>query len=270
LASGLPAVLDRAREAGLVAMICAAANIEESRAALSLANKHADVYCLAGVHPHDAADAQCYGFTVPPEPDAGAAADVASEPSLDVRPGFLIEIERLAADPRNVAIVEIGLDYHYNFSPPEVQRQVFASQLELAMKHGKMVVIHTREAFEDTLAIIRNSGLDGERIIFHSFTEGPAAARTVLDLGSAISFSGIVTFKNSPAVRESAALVPADRILIETDAPYLSPEPVRNMKTNEPANVAHVLACLAEVRNVPAEELADMTTRNAIRLFGLP
>jgi TatD DNase family protein len=142
--------------------------------------------------------------------------------------------------------------------------------MELARKLDKMVVVHTREAFEDTLEIIKNSGIDGVRIIFHSFTEGPAAARTVLDLGAAISFSGIVTFKNSPALRESAALAPADRILIETDAPYLSPEPVRNMKTNEPANVAHVLACLAEVRHVPAEKLALITTENAARLLGLP
>jgi TatD DNase family protein len=249
-------------------MICAAANIQESRAALSLAHKHEDIYCLAGVHPHDAADAQCYGFAPPPDADAGAGEDTPSAPP-DLRPGFLIEIERLCADPKVVAIGEIGLDYHYNFSPPGAQRQIFASQLELALKLGRMVVIHTREAFEDTLAIIRNSGIDGGRIIFHSFTEGPAAARTVLDLGAAISFSGIVTFKNSPELRESAALAPADRILIETDAPYLSPEPVRNMKTNEPANVAHVLACLAEVRQAPVEELAEFMTHNTIRLFGL-
>jgi TatD DNase family protein len=269
LASDLPAVLDGARQAGLVAMICAAANIQESRAALSLASMHEHIYCLAGVHPHDAADAQCYGFAPPPETDANIGED-ATAAAPDLRPGFLIEVERLCADPKVVAIGEVGLDYHYNFSPPGVQRQIFASQLELAKQLGRMVVIHTREAFEDTLAIIRDSGLDGGRIIFHSFTEGPAAARAVLDLGAAISFSGIVTFKNSPELRESAAIAPADRILIETDAPYLSPEPVRNMKTNEPANVAHVLTCLAEVRQAPAEEIAELTTQNAIRLFGLP
>ncbi len=168
-----------------------------------------------------------------------------------------------------MAIGEIGLDYHYDFSARYVQRQVFAEQLALAGRLGTKVVIHTREAFEDTLAIIRESGLAGERFVFHSCTEEPANVRRMLDLGAMVGFSGIATFKNAAQIRASARLMPAERMLIETDSPYLSPEPVRAMKINEPSNVAHVVRCLAAERGVPAEELAEQTTINAERFFGL-
>jgi TatD DNase family protein len=242
LASALPEVLGRARQAGLVAIICAGANIRESRDACALAHRQKDVYFTAGLHPHDAKGAD---------------------------QGYLKTIEDLAADPRNVAIGEIGLDYHYNFSPPEAQRQVFRDQLALAKRLGKKIVIHTREAFDDTLAIIRESRADGGRIVFHSFTEAPADARRALEIGATISFSGIVTFRTSDLLRQSAAIVPDDRILVETDAPYLSPEPVRKTKTNEPANVAHVCACLAAVRKTAEDQLAELTTANAVRFFDL-
>ncbi len=234
--------LTRAQEAGVIACICAAGDLDEAEAALALTREHANVFCTAGVHPHDAKDAA---------------------------EGYLTQIEKLACETKNVAIGEIGLDYHYDFSPRDVQRGVFAEQLELARRVGKPIVVHTREALDDTLAILAESAVDGCRVVFHSFTEGPADARRVLDIGATIGFSGIATFKKCQPLRESASIVPDDRILIETDAPYLSPEPVRKMKTNEPANVAHVAACLAAVRGSTPEAFAELTTENAVRFFGL-
>lgn len=238
----LPSVLARAREAGVVVLVCAAGDLREAEAALGLSRQYEGVYFTAGVHPHDAKDA-----------------------SGD----YLARIERLCAETRCVAVGEIGLDYHYNFSPPDVQRRAFAEQLALAGRLGKRVVIHTREAFEDAMAILTRSGVEGHRVVFHSFTGSKDEARRVLDAGAMVSFSGIVTFKNAGALREAAATVPDDRLLIETDAPYLSPEPVRKMTINEPANVVHVAACLASVRGSDVETVAELTTANALRFFGI-
>jgi TatD DNase family protein len=238
----LPGVLQRAKEAGVVAFICAAGDLAESRAARGLAGSQDEVRFLAGVHPHEA--------------KSSAA-------------GYIAEIESLAAYARCAAIGEMGLDYHYDFSPRPDQQRVFAEQLDLARRLGKPAVIHTREAFDDTMAILKASGLEGQHVLFHSFTEGPRAARLVLDAGAMISFSGIVTFKGADTLRQTAAIVPIERMLVETDAPYLSPEPVRKMKTNEPANVAHVAGFLAALRGMPLEDLSRATTANAARFFGL-
>ena len=242
LQAQLDAVMDRARTAGVIAVICAAGDINESKAALGLARQRGEVYCIAGVHPHDAKD---------------APAD------------YLERIRQLASDPRNVAIGEIGLDYHYNYSPPDAQRRVFAEQLELAHSLGKRIILHTREAFEDTLGIICESPADGSNVVFHSCTADPADVRRALDLGAMISFSGIVTFAKSDNLRESARLVPLERLLIETDGPFLSPIPVRKMRTNEPANLAHIAKYLSELYHIPLEQLAEQTTANAIRFFAL-
>ncbi|MBI5725482.1 MAG: TatD family hydrolase [Planctomycetes bacterium] len=266
LRADLPGVLDRAAAAGVMAIICASGSLQEAAAAEKLASQHvgratvvarekivaqrvarptlsaSTIYFTAGVHPHEAKSAEA---------------------------GYLDRLAELAADGKCVAIGEIGLDYHYNFSEPDVQRKAFAEQLALAVRLARPVVIHTREAFDDTLAIIRDSGLDGRRIVFHSFTEPPDAAGRVLEIGASISFSGIVTFRNSDQLRQSALLTPDDRLMIETDSPYLSPEPVRRMKTNEPANVAHVAVCLAKLRNCPFEHFARLTAENTKRLFSM-
>lgn len=236
------AVLERAAAAGVHAVICAAGDLQESRSAMSLARSRQDVYGMAGVHPHDAKDA--------PQ-------------------GYLADLERLVAEPRCVALGEIGLDYHYDYSPRPVQRRVFAEQLDLARRLACPVVIHTREAFVDTLSALRDSGVAGERVVFHSCTEAADNVGRALDFGASVSFSGIVTFKKTDPLREAARRVGDDRLLVETDAPFLSPEPVRKMRTNEPANVAHVAACLAQVRGVSVDALAERTSANARRLFGL-
>ncbi len=242
LTSQLAGVLARARAAGLGAIVCATSSVSDASAAAELAAGHEGVCWTAGVHPHQAKD-----------------------PGGD----YLRRIEELLARPGGVAVGEIGLDYHYDFSPRQLQRRVFAEQLDLAGRLGRPAVVHTREAFDEAVAIIADSTLPGERVVFHSFTGGPAEARRALDLGACVSFSGIATFRNAAEIRQAAALVPDGRILIETDAPYLSPEPVRKMKLNEPANLVHVARCLAAVRKAPVEAFAELTTANAVRFFGL-
>ena len=242
LRNQIDAVLDRASGAGVDVVICSASSVGDSEAAGRLAATHAGVFCTAGIHPHDAKDA----------------------------PGdYLDRLEGLLANPKCVAAGEIGLDYHHDFSPRPIQREVFAAQLDLAGRLGMSAVIHTREALDDTLAVLAEAALPGERTVFHSFTGGPDEVRRLLDIGAWVGYSGIATFKKTDDLRRGAALVPDDRIMVETDAPYLSPEPVRKMKINEPANVRHVAECLANVRGVSLEDFAEMTTANAKRFFVL-
>ena len=236
------AVLQRAGDSGVAGVICAAGDLREAEKAVQLARRFENVFCMAGVHPHEAKSAP---------------------------PTYIEQIEQLLAEKKCVALGEIGLDYHYDFSPRDVQRRVFAEQLALTGRVAVPVVIHTREAFKDTMSILSESGVEGSRVIFHSFTGGPAEAREVLDFGATLSFSGIATFSKSDPIRAAAVLAPDDRILIETDSPYLSPEPVRKMKINEPANVVHVARSLAELRRVDPETFAAQTTANAIRVFHL-
>ncbi|NBB96483.1 MAG: YchF/TatD family DNA exonuclease [Planctomycetes bacterium] len=243
LADRADEVIAAAVEAGVGGIICATADLHDSKAAVALARRHENVRRLAGVHPH-------------------AARDVNDE--------TLRQIEDLAGlDGNCIAIGEIGLDYHYDNSPRDDQQRVFAAQLDLARRLDMPVVIHTREAFEETMSILRQSRVDPGRVMFHSFTGDAGAARAVLDYGAAISYSGIATFKKADDIRKGAAIVPADRILAETDAPFLSPEPVRNMKANEPANVVHVARRLAQLRGASLEDFARQTTTNAERLFGI-
>jgi len=242
LRTQLEAVLSRAHDAGVAAMVCAASDVPDSAAAAALARQHAGVFFTAGVHPHDAKDAEA---------------------------GYLERIEELAGADGNVAVGEIGLDYHYDFSPRQVQRRVFAEQLALAARLAKPVVIHAREAIGETLAILSEAALPGGRVVFHSYTGDAAEVRRVLAGGAYVSFSGIATFNKADSIRRAAARVPDDRILVETDAPFLSPEPVRKIKVNEPAHVAHVARCLAAARGIDVEAFAEQTTANAVRFFGL-
>ena len=238
----VPDVLARAAAAGVSTVICASATVPESQAAAGLASTYSNVYFTAGTH---------------------AAKDI------DPEGPYIAALQSIASHERNVAIGECGLDYYHDFCDHGVQQRVFARQVELARRLDKPVVVHTREAFDDTLAVLIDSGVAPGRVAIHCCTEGPDNVRRLIDFGASVSFSGIVTFKNTDALRRAAAIVPDDRLLIETDAPYLSPEPVRKMKVNEPANVAHVAACLAVVRGVSPSILAEQTTANAVRFFGL-
>jgi TatD DNase family protein len=235
------AVLERALAAGVerILTIGTGDGPPDLESAIRLAERYDAVLATVGVHPHD----------------ASKAGD-----------GVWREMEGLLAHPKVVALGEIGLDYHYANSPRDVQRAVFVEQMHLACDARKPIVIHTREAWEDTWRLIEEhwqpSGLGG---IFHCFSGGPLEARRALAMGFCLAFGGIVTFPNATGVREAAKLVPLDRLLVETDAPYLAPASLRGRR-NEPSFLATTAHLLAELRGEPFEALAAATTANFERL----
>ncbi|MBO8142551.1 MAG: TatD family hydrolase [Firmicutes bacterium] len=234
-------VIQRAREAGVCYIVTIGSDVASSEAAVRLAEQYEGVWAAVGIHPHDASGGSEEAF---------------------------YRIEELARHPRVVAIGEIGLDYHYDHSPRPVQREVFIRQLELARKLDLPFVVHNREADADTMAILREHGA-GMPGLLHSFAGSPDMAEECLRMGYFISTGGMVTFKKADAVREAIGRVPLDRLLLETDAPYLTPVPLRGRR-NEPAFVRHVAEFVAEWRGVSFDELARITTANACRFFRLP
>lgn len=225
-----------AASAGVSRLLTVGCTVEDSIQAAVIAEQFPQVWSTAGVHPHDAKDG-------------------------------VEGLEAVLERPSVVAVGECGLDYHYDHSPRDVQADAFVRQVELAHRHDLALVIHTREAWDDTFALLDKVGMP-ERTVFHCFTGGPEEAQAALERGGYLSFSGIVTFKTAEELRQAALLTPLDRILVETDSPYLAPVPLRG-KPNQPANVAIVGEFLAELRSVEPEELADITTANALQLFGL-
>jgi TatD DNase family protein len=223
-------VIERALAAG-VEMMMAIGTGGELDVAIQQAERYPFIYATIGVHPHDAAKAT---------------------------PDTFARLRDLAVHPKVLAIGEIGLDYHYDFSPRDVQRSVFERQLELAAEFGKPIVIHTREAWEDTMAQVTSLPHGG---IMHCFTGDAVQARQALDLGFHLSFGGVLTFPKAESLRQAAQITPEDRLLVETDCPYLAPVPHRG-KRNEPAFVVDTARRLAEVRGVAPESIAECTTRN--------
>jgi TatD DNase family protein len=237
-------VLRRAREAG-IETILSLAMVDESdsyRKAFPLVESHENLLTAVGCHPHDAK-------------------------IFDERGGedFL---RGLASRPRLVAIGEIGLDYHYNLSPPEVQRDVFRRQIGVARELALPVIVHHREAESDLLKVLEEERVSEIGGILHSFTADLKTAARALEMGFLISFSGILTFKNAAPLREVARRLPLDRLLVESDSPYLAPVPHRG-KRNEPAFVRDTLRCLAEVKGLPPEDVERATDTNFRRFFGL-
>lgn len=243
-APDLDDVVGRARERGVAGALCilAAGNDVESQRAETVRQAWPAVHFAAGIHPHQAGDFA--GST-----DAG----------LDV-------VRRAVQAHHACAIGEIGLDYHYDFSPRDVQQAIFSAQVGLAIELGLPVIIHTREATDDTFRILRDAGGGRVRGVFHCFTGDEAMARAAFDLDFYLSFAGIVTFPRSDAIRSAARITPANRFLAETDAPYLAPVPHRGRR-NEPAYVAEVVAKLAEIRGAPAGQVAMQVTENFNQLF---
>lgn len=235
------AVIARARDAGAEGIVCIGASVEQANESARIAAAHPGwLSFTAGIHPHDA-----HSF----------------DPASDIP-----ELERLL-DAGAVAVGECGLDYHYDNSPRDAQRRAFAMQLELARRFDRPVVVHTRDADDDTATMLRQAGGEGIRGVLHCFTSGAALARTALDAGWYISFSGIVTFRNWTG-DDVIRMVPDDRILVESDAPYLAPVPHRG-KRNESAWVALTAARVATVRGVDASALGGQSSDNARRLFRL-
>jgi TatD DNase family protein len=241
----LPAVVERARAAGVsraLVILAAEDDAEIARAATVLA-AWPECRFAVGVHPHNAK-----AFESNPQAAAGKVA------------------ERIDALPAARAIGEIGLDYHYDFSPRDVQHAVFRAQLRLALNRDLPIVIHTREAEDDTLRILNEEGQGRLRGVFHCFTGDLAASQRSLATGFLLSIPGVATFPKAEALRQAAAAAPSDRLLVETDSPYLAPIPYRG-KRNEPSYVAKVVDQLAAVRGVPASTISAETDRNFDRLF---
>jgi TatD DNase family protein len=235
-------VLSRARAAGVERLVTIGVGGQGAmREAVALAELDPQIWATVGVHPHDAS-------------------------SLDGELESLLR--KYLANPRVVALGEVGLDYHYDHSPRERQREVFVRMIALARELRKPLVIHTREAAADTLELLQSEGARDVGGIIHCFSEDREFARAACELDFDLSFSGIVTFKSARAIQEAAAFAPAERLLVETDSPYLAPVPLRG-KRCEPAFLVHTARRLAELRGITPEQVAELTTQNALRRFGL-
>ena len=234
------AVIARARAAGVGTLVTICTKITEFDTVRAIAESDPDIWCTVGIHPHEAA----------------------AEPSVDEA-----RLAALALHAKVIGIGECGLDNHYELSPRDRQQTVFRTHARAAREAGLPLVVHTREADEDTAALLAEESQGGRLTgVLHCFTSGHKLALQALDLGFYISFSGIVTFKNAEELRETVRAVPLERMLVETDAPFLAPVPKRG-KRNEPAFVAHTAAFIAGLKGVSAEQLAEVTTANFHRLF---
>lgn len=239
-ADELDAVVQRARDAGVGAMLTINTHVTRFERVLAVAERFPEVYCTIGIHPHEAG----------------------TEPAADV--DRLVEAAR---HPKVVGFGETGLDYYYDKSPRERQRQSFRVHIDAARRADLPVIVHTRDADEDTAAILAEEMGKGRFAgLVHCFSSGPELAEKALALGFYISISGIVTFKKAEALQATVAGIPLDRLLVETDCPYLAPIPFRG-KRNEPAYVTHTAAKVAELKGVGADELGQATTANFLRLF---
>ena len=234
----LDGVLARMREAGVARAVTIGVDASSSEWAVTAAAGHVELWATVGLHPHDAKDR--------------------TDP-------LMARLEQLAAGPRVVAVGEAGLDYHYDNSPRDVQRDVFAEQIRMAHRTRKALVIHTRDAWEDTFAILEREGVP-ERTVFHCWSGSADDARRAVAMGATLSFSGTVTFKNAEMLREAAAATPLENLVVETDSPFLTPHPHRGQR-NEPAYVRFVAEAMARLKDLPLEEAERTLTANASRLF---
>jgi TatD DNase family protein len=242
LARNIDAVITRSRQAGVTGWITVGTDPEHNRKAVALAERFENMYAAVAIHPHDA---------------------------KTVTADTLKELRELAQHNKVVAIGETGLDYHYNFSLHEDQIRVFAEQLKIAAELNLPVIIHCRKAFDETKEILERFG-EVKKVVFHCFSGSAEQAKVVLDYGFYISFTGVVTFKNANKPRRAAGIVPVDRLMVETDCPYMSPEPCRKQKVNEPARMIHTARCLAELKGMDLADFAKAVTATTRVFFGLP
>ncbi|MCG3136282.1 MAG: D-aminoacyl-tRNA deacylase [Phycisphaerae bacterium] len=239
----LEAVLARSRAADVAQLITIGTTVVDSQRAIDLADHYPGVFAAIGIHPHHAAQV--------------TASDWAA-------------LAELLHHPRVVALGEMGLDYHYDFSDRPSQRAVFIRQLDFARRAALPVIIHCREAFTDLVTILREQQYENQRVVFHCFGGSADEARTILEAGWWISLTGVLTFKKSAALREVIRDFPLERIMLETDAPYLTPEPKRKITPNEPSLLIHTATVLAQLKQCSLADLAGQTTRQACRFFNLP
>ncbi len=243
LAEDVDAVVARSKAAGVVGWLTVGTDPQQNRKAIELADRFENMYAAVGIHPHDAKN---------------VIADI------------LTELKELAQNEKVVAIGETGLDFHYNFSNQSDQKRAFAAHLKIAKELNLPVIIHCREAFDETMEILDRFGQGLKGVVFHCFSGSAQQAKIVLDYGFYISFTGVVTFKNADITRQAAKIVPADRLMLETDCPYMSPEPMRKQKINEPALMLHTAEYLAELKGMDLADFADAVTATSRAFFGLP
>jgi len=241
----LSAAIRAATSRGVGKFLCISIGHHNFQQVIDIARKYPGIYATAGLHPLEFNDPECL-------------------PSSEIA----IWLMSRAEDPLVVGIGETGLDYYYSKDSIKVQQESFVTHLEVAKILSKPVVVHTRDAREDTLSLIRNHGCQKKAGVLHCFTESWEMAKAALDLNYYISFSGIITFKNASELREVVKKVPLDRLLVETDSPYLAPVPFRG-RPNEPKNVVEVAQCIAELKRVSFEAVCDQTGKNFSSLFGV-
>ena len=243
LASDIEAVIARSITAGVNSWITVGTDPDQNQKAIALTKKFDNMYAAIGIHPHDAKDATDQAIR---------------------------QLNALAQNKKVVAIGETGLDFHYDHSPRDRQADVFAKHLELAGELDLPIIIHSREAFDETMKILERHGIGVNKIVFHCFSGSPEQAKIVLEAGYYISFTGVVTFKNAERTRQAAKIVPLDRLMLETDCPYMSPEPMRKQRINEPALMFHTAKFLAELKAMQLPDFAAAVTATSKSFFNLP
>jgi len=243
LIQDIDGVVARSKAAGVVGWLTVGTDMQENRKAVELADKYENMYAAVGIHPHDA---------------------------KNVTAETLSQLKELALNEKVVAIGETGLDFHYNLSPHHDQKRAFAAHLNIAAELNLPVIIHCREAFEETMQVLDNHAGRVKKIVFHCFSGSAEQAKIVLDKGYYISFTGVVTFKNAEATRQAAKVVPTDRLMLETDCPYMSPEPMRKQKINEPVLMLHTAEYLAELKGMDLTDFANAVTVTSKTFFNLP
>ncbi len=236
-------VLSRSRVAGVTTWITVGTDSENNRSVVELAAEYDNLYAAVGIHPHHAKDV--------------GTEDIAL-------------LKELARNEKVVAIGEAGLDFHYNFSGQDAQRRIFCAQLDLADELDLPIIVHCRDAFDETLAILNDFAGSLGRVVFHCYSGTVEQTRMLLDRGWYISFTGIVTFRNAEQTRQAVEIVPLDRMMIETDCPYISPEPVRNIRPCEPALLIHTAQKIAELKGISLPDLAGAVTATSRKFFNLP
>ena len=242
-AGALEGVLSRSRAAGATGWIAVGTEPAENQKAIALAGQYENMYAAVGFHPHIA---------------------------KDVTASDLEQLKQAAQNDKVVAIGEMGLDFYYDNSPRDAQTQLFREELKIAAELSLPVLIHSREAFEQTLAVLDEFEGRLKKVVFHCFSYSAEQAKIILDRGWHISFTGVVTFKNAQRVRQAAKSVPLDRLMLETDCPYMSPEPMRKQKINEPALLVHTARFLAELKGMDFENFCDAVTATSKAFFNLP
>jgi TatD DNase family protein len=243
LAADVEAVIERSIAAGVTRWITVGTDPQHNRKAIELAARFENMYAAIGIHPHDADS---------------------------VTSRTMAELKELARNVKVVAIGETGLDFHYDSSKQAAQRRAFVQQLKIAAEFNLPVIIHSRDAFDETMDILEQFGAGIKKVVFHCFSGSSEQAEIVLAKGFYISLTGVVTFKNASKAQQVAKIVPTDRLMLETDCPYMSPEPMRKQKTNEPALLFHTAKFVSELKQMSLPDFADAVTTTSSFFFSLP